>query len=431
MSYDIYKPAKFTIGYSDKIELKDGVNATFGFPSCRWLKDGKWTEISRFSNSTGGYKPHMQRDAEKQMKKDLGIKAEEIDNDLADGFKLVTVKHSCSRPSYAVVKDPRGFCLALDESFIEDIVLKWHLGISGSGDIEGKWLYVWKNERFAGLLPEKALDKITVDDEMLEAQARELKSFRTEDLVVGKVYDMCDTKGDKSKTERVVYLGEMAIPHLSSVRSFFNYGYQLSKLGRNWKYSSIKRGLTYASNEDLSWLPWKDTSTVKKSLAVLKPWKPAPVFIRLADEIIGYDSTDSWYCDDLAGVPEEEKEHSIRFSLDGRYNDGNFIAGKDIVKRLVNESKSQDLRVITKDQNLSYSRRHHANFAYGNASRFKTMKLDTLKTGVREFLKKMKENIDSKLALVPPHEPADMSKWINDVAKWYKDVYEKSTHWDW
>ena len=37
----------------------------------RLLRDGKWTELGRFSSHTGGYKPHQQRDEEKQLKKDL------------------------------------------------------------------------------------------------------------------------------------------------------------------------------------------------------------------------------------------------------------------------------------------------------------------------------------------------------------------------
>ena len=420
MNYnDIYRPSKFTIGYSDQHKANSSNESmVFGFPSCRWIKAGKWTELGFFTSNTGGYKPHSQRDAEKQLKKDLGLKVEEIDNEPIGGFRLVEMNHGYrSGTNYAVVRDPRGFCLRLDERFVERVVLKWKLGISGGGEIEGKWFYAWQNERFVGIKPESALAEVTVDDSKLEDQSKELKSFQVKDLVAGKVYDMCASNGDKSNVERVVYLGEIPLPNLPSVRNFFAYGYRLNTLGRYWD-SAIRCTL----DETVDWLPWNDASTAKKSLAVMKPWKPTPAFIELTDEIQNYQATDSWYCDDLAGLPEEDKEHSIRLCFDGRYDGGNFIAGKDIVKRLVNESESQDVKIITKD--LTWSRKNDKKFKYLKPSEFKIMTLESLKKGVNAFLKKMKAAIDDRVALAPPQVPSDLDAWREIVRDWYNKVYE-------
>ena len=107
-----YRPSKFTIGYGDG-ETEDGLKIKKGYPSCKWLREGKWTELGRFSSFTGGYTPYQQRDAEKQIKKDLGLKTEELDNNPISGFQVVEAHHGHASNEHCIrVRDPRGFCLA-------------------------------------------------------------------------------------------------------------------------------------------------------------------------------------------------------------------------------------------------------------------------------------------------------------------------------
>ena len=427
MSYGkTYRPSKFTIGYGDG-ETKDGLKIKIGYPTCKWLREGKWTELGRFSSYTGGYKPHQQRDAEKQLKKDLGLKIEELDNDQISGFQVVEAHHGyASNDHFIRVRDPRGFCLALDASFIEDVLLKWHLSISGSGEIEGKWFYLWKDGYFSGIRPESELANVQVDDSVLDSQEKKLKSYIVEDLVVGKVYDLASESGDKSEVRRVVYLGQKLMPNFPTIRNFFNNGFQLSKLGRNWD-QHLKYGLTSEEAKTLECLPWYYEPDVKKAENVMKPWKLTPVFILLDDEISSYKLEDgAYYCDDLAGIPQEEKEHSIKFCVDQYYDRSSLLAGRDIVKRLVNESKIQDLRIVRKD--LPWARNRSSStdkqFVYQSAKEYKVMKLETLDVGLDRYLQKLKKQIDDRLELAPAKIPDDLKEWIHKVGEWYQKDYE-------
>lgn len=427
MSYGkTYRPSKFTIGYGDG-ETKDGLKIKRGYPTCKWLREGKWTELGRFSSYTGGYKPHQQRDAEKQLKKDLGLKIEELDNEPISGFQLVEAHHGyASNDHFIRVRDPRGFCLALDARFVEDVLLKWHLGISGSGEIEGKWFYLWKDGCFSGIRPESELASVQVDDSKLDVQDKKLKNYTIEDLVVGTVYDMASAKGDKSEVERVVYLGQKMLPNLPTIRNFFCNGFQLSKLGQHWE-NTLRYDLDSKSAKELEYLPWYYESDVKKAENAMKPWKLTPVFILLDDEISSYKLEDgAYYCDDLAGIPQEEKEHSIKFCADRYYDCSSLLAGRDIVKRLVNESKIQDLKIVRK--NLPWARNRSSStdkrFVYQSAKEYKVMKLETLDVGLDRYLQKLKKQIDDRLELAPAKIPDDLKEWIHKVGEWYRRDYE-------
>ena len=427
MSYGkTYRPSKFTIGYGDG-ETEDGLKIKKGYPSCKWLREGKWTELGRFSSYTGGYKPHQQRDAEKQLKKDLGMKTEELDNNPISGFQVVEAYHGyASNDHFIRVRDPRGFCLSLDERFIEDVLLKWHLGISGNGEIEGKWFYLWEDGCFSGIRPESELVNVQVDDLVLDSQEKNLKSYTIEDLVVGTVYDMASAKGDKSEVERVVYLGQKMLPNIPTIRNFFRNGFQLSKLGKNWE-RTLRYGLDSKSAKEFEFLPWYYEADVKKAENAMKPWKLTPVFILLDDEITSYPLEDgAYYCDDLAGIPQEEKEHSIKFCVNQYYDDSSLLAGRDIVKRLVNESKIQDLRIVTKDLPWSRSRGSSISnqFVYQSVKEYKVMKLETLDVGLDRYLQKLKKQIDDRLELAPAKIPDDLKEWIHKVGEWYRKDYE-------
>ena len=159
----------------------------------------------------------------------------------------------------------------------------------------------------------------------------------------------------------------------------------------------------------------------------MKPWKLTPVFILLDDEITGYQLEDgAYYCDDLAGIPQEEKEHSIKFCVNQYYDDSSLLAGRDIVKRLVNESKIQDLRIVTKDLPWSRSRGSSINnqFVYRSVKEYKVMKLETLDVGLDRYLQKLKKRIDDRLELAPAKIPDDLKEWIHKVGEWYRKDYE-------
>lgn len=430
MSLKTYRPSKFVVGYTD-ITLENSQKAKLGYPSCKWLKEGKWTETSRFSRITGGYAPHQQRDAEKQLKKDLGMKIEEFNNEPLEGFQILKVHHGyASNDHFVTVKDPRGFCLNLESDFIEKVILKYHLGISGNGVIEGKWFYLWKAEHFVGIRPEVDFNNVDVDDQQLEVQHKKLKNYKIEDLVVGKVYDLADASGDKNEIRRVVYLGQKILPNIPTIRNFFNYGFNINELGRQW--NRIRSGgLNETNVNELDFLPWNNSSAVKKAENAMKPWNLTPVFILLEDAFSSYVHYKSeydyneYYCDDLAELPQEEKECSILFNPISYGDSNSLLTGKDIVKRLVNESSDQRLRIIAK--RLPYGRNGSSTleqFKYTSPNDYKVMKLETLNVGVDRYIQKLKKEIDNRLELASPKVPTDLKKWFDKVFLWYQKVYE-------
>lgn len=425
-----YRPSKFTIGYRDG---KVNSSPKIGYPTCKWLREGKWTELGRFSNHTGGYKPHQQRDEKKQLKKDLGMKLEELDNEPISGFRVLEAHHGyASNDHFIRVLDPRGFCLCLDPRFVENTILKYHLGISGSGEIEGKWFYLWGDEKFVGIRPESELSSVVVDDHKLAALEKNLKSYTIEDLVVGKVYVMTSTNGDKSEGQRVVYVGQKVVPNMPTIRNFVCNGYNIDTLGRYW--DRIKYGVSKELASSAEYLPWNRASDAKKAQNATRAWKLQPCFILLED-MIGSDKNSEkdaiWYCDDLAGVPFEEKEHSIKFCDCCYYNYGesSLVVGKDVVKRLINESKDQDLRIISASH-LPYWRTRsnsvNQQYRYKSISDYKTIKLETLVMGLDRYLLKLKKFIEDRLEFTPAARPTDLKSWLGKVGKWYKEVYEPS-----
>ena len=260
---------------------------------------------------------------------------------------------------------------------------------------------------------------------MLDTQEKKLKRYTVEDLVVGTVYDMASVNGDKSIVERVVYLGRKMLPNLPTIRNFFCNGFQLSKLGQNWE-RTLRYGLDSKSAKELECLPWHYESDVKKAENAMKPWKLTPVFILLDDKISIYNPEDgAYYCDDLAEIPQEEKEHSIRFCVSQYYDSSSLLAGRDIVKRLVNESKIQDLRIISEDLPWERSGSYQINrqLVYQSAKEYKIMKLETLDVGLDRYLQKLKKQIDDRLELAPPEMPTDLNEWIRKVGEWYKRDY--------
>lgn len=61
MAFGYYVPDVFKVGLFNAETSSKGEYAmqqqVFGFPSCRWLGTNQWTEVNKFSQLCGGYKP--------------------------------------------------------------------------------------------------------------------------------------------------------------------------------------------------------------------------------------------------------------------------------------------------------------------------------------------------------------------------------------
>ena len=107
-----YWPDTFVVGFYHRNHStsrgNDLTSLKFGIPSCKWLKTEKFTDLSRFSRLTGGFLPHTQHNAEKQLMKDISSATEVIDNRYPiSGFKLVDrYFDSAIHEAKVLVEDP-------------------------------------------------------------------------------------------------------------------------------------------------------------------------------------------------------------------------------------------------------------------------------------------------------------------------------------
>ena len=394
----IYRPTNIVIGYYDTYVA--GVKKRFGYPSCKWLKENKYTEVCRFSNATNGIKPYEQRDAEKQVLKDLGITVGNFTNTLISGFRLISVN------PHVVLNDPRGFCITLRSDWLENALFRHHCTISANGTIDGKWTYVWNNKYFNTLIHENDLDQIDIDDEAIDEMNKNIKHFKLKDLEVGAVYEAYEKDDDKTHLSRYVYIGEYDMYSLKTAYNSFSLYYgsiHLYEASEYWK------------THDKRW-PWNNDTCKHNVNALIKSFKSYPVFIKLVDKIEYKDYCSlTRYCDVLAG--ENDGEHSIRFA----YADSNIVQDKTIIKRIVRKSECQDIRIIADNVAVSRISWRSSSKFYSRPDEYKVLKLDMLINGFKKFLDIMNIEVNRYIRLSPIEKPEDMQSWLNEVEKYRKE----------
>lgn len=387
----IYRPDQIVVGYYDAYVRGDKVKC--GFPSCRWLKDNNYTEVASFARLTKGIKPHMQRDAEKQISKDLGITLGSFTNNFIDGFKFAGISSS-----FAVVLDPRGFHVMLPMHWLNEALLKHDCTMSSDHTISGKWSYCFENKRFKTLVHEDDIDCIDIDDCAINKIDNVREHFKLKDLEVGAVYDAYDKNNAKTKTRRYVYIGE------HSMHSFITLSDYL------WSYAAHSHLTSYSYCFDAK-TPWKNAACLKETSSLLKSFKKWPVFILLEDKIEYCSSCVNFnhYCDVIAG--DSSNEHSIRYEL----RDGNIVQDKTLVKRIIKKSDCQDIRVIR--QTLPPARKSWSGKpqCYSSPDEYKTLSIDMLVKGFKKMLERIDEEVKKRLELSPVVKPEDVNAWMNKV----------------
>lgn len=446
MAYDpiIYRPDKFVVGYythTIHFASKDDEKLRFGYPSCQWLKQSKWTDVNSFSKNCNGVKPHRQLDASVQMKKDLGMTVDEVENKPISGFRIVNLAGGGYDGIYQVyILDPRGFHISLPISWLKTVLTEFHCSISETGVVSGKWFYAWKDEHFMNLLHESELCKVTVDDDKIASSEKSVKKFKSKDLKAGTVYDVYEEGKEKTETKRYVCLGEFTMVNPSSFRNFIENGSDPTDIARYY-YSNISD----AVRQDSGWLPWNQETKTKRGLAVLQPKKKQMVFIKLEDIIRSNGSNwlkiddpagdyVRWYADTLCGLKPGDPlfEKSLIFGP-GRYSyyggHSSLFFGSDITKRIVGESKDQTLKIIANQIPSERNSWKDAGIAYTSPTEYKTFPFEMLVNAFKAWLVKFDEKIAERISLVPPLKPAtdeEMQAWISRMKAFSREWREKN-----
>ena len=139
---------KFNSEIGNSIEQSNPYQMYTAIPSCRY-KNGAWTSLSRFSRLTG-FKPNVQRDAEKELLKASMGSCEVIENVPTSGFKIVSFEsnpycNSGKKYDYggdAVVYDPRGFAIQISVDDLSRMIEENNGNISNYELNEVKYVYI-------------------------------------------------------------------------------------------------------------------------------------------------------------------------------------------------------------------------------------------------------------------------------------------------
>ena len=411
-----YCPNEIVIGYYEARAL--GSTVRFGYPSCKWLKNGPYTEISTFCRVTRGLKPHMQRNPEKQISKDLEITIGTFENKLIDKFKIVQI----TSQHIVIVHDPRGFNVGMRLEWLNKALAIHHCSISSDGEISGKWVYVWDNKHFSALVHENEMSTIDVNDDIISEIEKNSTHFTIKNLVPGTIYDIYGNDNDKTKTERYVYLGQYSMYSLNATRNYLT-SYQYQNHLKCFAISNI-------SSPDDNRCPWINKKFISIFDALKKSFKKYPVFVKLRDNIqynTGYIDPDvRLYCDTLAN--DASDEHSIRYAL----SNSNIEIDTRLVKRILSKSENQKIKV---DEQYVPSARQSWCAAgmtqyYSNVDEYKTFSFKMLKDGFEKFLEIVNDAIEERMHVSPIDKPKDFPKWKNDVKSYYEKYHNEINYYE-
>ena len=200
--YDTFIPKKFMIGI-------DGGNA--GFPSMK-DKDGKWTNLSVFEKHCG-YKPHLQRDARKEIDKALKQSVREIENVPTSGFKLVDFQKCIYSSDYfrdifcVVLEDPRGWQISIEASVLQSLLESNRFNVK-DGELVGiELMYCWPNNStpFSVVIADDNAKKIQEETDKYVSMRESIEALKPSQIEVGKVYS---SKTSKLSGHLYMYLGK-------------------------------------------------------------------------------------------------------------------------------------------------------------------------------------------------------------------------------
>lgn len=426
-----YWPDTFVVGFYNRhfstSRGNDMTSLKFGIPSCKWLKTEKFTDLSRFSRLPGGFLPHTQHNAEKQLMKDISSATEVIDNRYPiSGFKLVDrYFDSALHEAKVLVEDPRGFVIELPFKWVDKILFVPGLrrAILESGEIVGKWFYLWEDKEYTLAPAEDAISNLLTDKMLSRLEDSKLKIRSKNGLKPGTVYDIADKANGLISTSRYVYIGQYPMYNPNLVENCMVDAFdrvktihkKMNKIGST-RFTDILKSKAYYFP-----FPWKQPSTIKiASRLKTESKKNTNVFIKLVDGFRCQMQTCfgipcGWYCDDLAGVSPDKLEHSIcLLAVRDGYKSRGYATDVQL-KNIVKESEDQSLKIL---DSVCYTRKYANDvLKYSDKSEYKTMSIEDLKLGFSKFLEKIDIIVDACKKLLPTECKDDLAfeEWLNLV----------------
>lgn len=205
-----------------------------GWVTCRY-EDDKWTGESIFSRLTGGFKPHLQLDSTKELKKTISGASLEFDNTPINGFKFVRYGGGYSYKtgniygitefndnSNVIILDPRGFNIAisLNEFFA---LLDECGGNLTNNEFNLELCYGWtKSSSRAKLISSSnhIFTKIKTNSDNLIEKLQSTDMITPTKLKIGEIYEANSKKVDAGY---YMYMGKMDVYSLKCQKTAFKY----------------------------------------------------------------------------------------------------------------------------------------------------------------------------------------------------------------
>lgn len=232
-------PEKLVLGRST-FRKGSASNNAIAF-SCKMAQDGKsfWVAQTKFKRITG-YCPHLQRDPEIQIVKDVTGAVWTIPNTPMSGFKLSTKfdVELTNSFSWFILEDPRGFEVEISASNLKHLVSD---GVRFEGlELKGELVYSfeWKNQDIHPILVKTGSTK---HEASLKATAFELeKAFPKVRLSPKNLEPFKIYVGTKAFEGEWIYLGKMDVAgHLAQEFSVEFNRWPLGEGASGKKKSSI------------------------------------------------------------------------------------------------------------------------------------------------------------------------------------------------
>ena len=417
-------PDKIIVGkYDGSVDHREyGRKELCGFVTCRY-KNEKWAAANKFEELCG-YKPNTQKDSKKELMKAIENKVDEFENVPVSGFELVSWQENIycrgnSRRAYEygfiVLRDPRGFCIEVDENDFMCMLLNDCDGNLENGKLPKAYSYVFSSTGFLLVAEDskhyqEAKSYTELHVQRQKAITAHRKTHKLE-LKVGHFYD--DKKGDR----RWLYLGKMDWFSQKAWKDFRNSRF-CSRYSSKWLYEELldlQRGFGYHRTDDTKW-PWKDSEWLNLVVTADSSFTSRHVFVDLGKTRVEpyYDITTlkTFYLKMLFEPRISEESNPYLDFTRVRFRDGNGTS---------------DLAGESENQSMTYTLELHTWSGSCCNSTYKdiTISLEDIVEMVSKNIKSLKAEFDDIVTKKYPIE--DPTNPAYDERDYLRDLYENYT----
>lgn len=201
--HEAFVPTKFMVGIDDE---------NSGFPSMK-DENGKWKNLSVFEKHCG-YKPHIQKDARKEINKVLTQQVKEIENVPTKGFSIVNVFGCVYHTDHfrdvstAILHDPRGWNISIQLTVLQSLLESNGFNIVNGELVDVELMYCWPkygDVPFSVTIANDKAKKLQAATTKYVGMRETFVALKPSELEVGKVYS---SKTSKLSGHLYLYLGK-------------------------------------------------------------------------------------------------------------------------------------------------------------------------------------------------------------------------------